>query len=51
LISQINPTAALPGLALRVGTPAKTTFFAGRPSWLGASPLRKFPQGIFANKQ
>jgi hypothetical protein len=41
LISQINPTAALPGLALRVSTPAKTTFFAAR----------KFPQGIFANKQ
>jgi len=49
LISQINPTAALPGLALRVGTPAKTTLFAGRMGWLTASTLRKFPQGIFAN--
>jgi len=29
--------------ALRPGTPAKTTLFAGRPRWLRASPLRKFP--------
>ena len=35
----------------RAGTPAKTTLFAGRVGWLRALIPRKFPQGIFANKQ
>jgi hypothetical protein len=33
----------------RVGTPAKTTFFAGRMVSLRASSLRKFPTEIFAH--
>src|SRR6185437_8627871 len=34
----------------RIGTPAKTTLFAGRMSSLRASPPRKSPAAIFANK-
>jgi hypothetical protein len=34
----------------RLGTPAKTTLFAGSVGWLRASPPRKFPQEIFANQ-
>src|SRR6185437_8838044 len=36
--------------AWRLGTPAKTTLFAGRMGSLRASTPRKFPRGIFANE-